>query len=258
MMKTSFRGIFTKIVPTITHLANFHEFLINQLMLIDIDVETAIELVPYLKMEQLEAMSNGDDFVPILPPFELYKMWLSHGCDTLQICTDVISVKGAPKDARLLRKFFTHLASKVTNDSRDGVFLPKGAVNLLGPATFVQVLQENNFFLTNVATVPINLEYGAWFAVIDPENHTNDTPVSLHDHLLKKKWFLHIKLVTCTKCVIVTTKSNLPEARAWLDDNLEPLICKSTPPGVDPPSSHLPRCLDKPIYMTTCALMLTC
>jgi len=55
--------------------------------------------------------------------------------------------------------------------------------------------------------------------------------------------------VARTKCLLVTTKSNLLEARAWIDANLERLIHKSIPPDIDQPSSHLPRCLDKPVYL---------
>jgi len=49
----------------------------------------------------------------------------------------------------------------------------------------------------------------------------------------------------------VTTRSNLPEACKWIDDNLQPLICKSIPLGIDPPSSLLPRRLDKPAFTKT-------
>ncbi len=244
-------GYFTKIDPTITHLANLHEELVNQLMLIDIKVDTAIELAPHLKKVQLEAMSNGDEFVTILPPFELYKTRLTHGREPSQILTEVIGIKGAPKDVKLLGEFFTRLASEVTNDTRDGVFLPARAAHLLGPATYAHVLKENNFFLNNVATIPVNMEHAAWFAVIDPENHSDDAPVSLHDHLIRKTWFLRLESVTRNKCLVVTTKSNLTEARKWIDDNLEPLIRKSIPSGIDPPASLLPRRLDKPVYTTT-------
>jgi len=244
-------GYLTKIDPVITHLANLQEYLVNQLLLIDIDVDTALGLAPHLKQLQLDAMSNGDDFVTILPPFELYKTRLTHGREPSQISTEVIGIKGAPKDVKLLGEFFTRLASEVTNDTRDGVFLPSGAVHLLGPATYAQVLQANNLFLNNVATVPVNLEYAAWFAVIDANNHSDDAPVSLHDHLLRKTWFLRLESVSRNKCLIVTTKSNLSEARKWIDDNLESLVRKSIPPGLAPPSSLLPRRLDKPVYSTT-------
>jgi len=43
-------------------------------MLVDIKAETAIKLTPHLKQEQLDAMLNGNDFIPILPEFEIYRM----------------------------------------------------------------------------------------------------------------------------------------------------------------------------------------
>ncbi len=140
-------GYFTKIAADLTHLANFRDHLSNQLMLIDIDATTAIDLAPHLKTAQLDAMSNGDDFVTILPEFEIYRTHLSHGRETAQVKTDVLGVKCAPRDAKLLNEFFTRLAS-TSNDPRDGVFVPKGAVHLLGPSIYEQVLKDHNFFLT--------------------------------------------------------------------------------------------------------------
>jgi len=119
------------------------------------------------------------------------------------------------------------------------VFLPKGAVNLLGPMTYAQVLMDNNFFLNQVATIPINLKHNAWFAIIDPATTSEDAPISLHDHLLHQPWFLWIESVAHNKCLVVTNKSNLQEARAWIDANLESMVRKSIPPGIDPPSSLL-------------------
>jgi len=234
-------GYFTKIAPTLTHLANFHEHLVNQLLLIDIDADTAIELTPHLKQARIDAMSNGDDYVPILPDFEIYRTRLSHGREPTKITMDVLGVKCALRDAKLLGEFFASMASDTSTEQRDGVFIPKGAVHLLGPQTYAQVLQDNNFFLMMVAMIPVNLEYGTWFAIIDPVTTSDSNPLSLHDHLLCKPWFLRIELVNRNKCFIVTTTPNLPEAREWIDTNLEPLIQKSIPPGIDPPSSLLPR-----------------
>jgi len=58
---------FTKIALTITHLANFHDYLANQLMLVEIEADEAVELTLHLKQAQLEAMTNGNTFIPILP-----------------------------------------------------------------------------------------------------------------------------------------------------------------------------------------------
>jgi len=244
-------GYFTKIDSTITHLANFRNYLVNQLMTVEIDAATAIDLAPHLKQAQIDAMSDGDEFVPILPEFAIYRTRLSHGREPSKVTTEVLGVKCAPRDSKLLSEFFTRMASDTSSDHRDGVFLPKGAVHLLGPQTYEQVLKDNNFFLTTVATILVNLEYEAWFAVIDPSTTSETDPISLHDHLLRKPWFLRIESAAPKKCLIVTTKSNLPEARNWIDANLEPMIRKSIPPGIDPPSSQLPRRLDKPMYSAT-------
>jgi len=109
------------------------------------------------------------------------------------------------------------------------------------------MLKENNFFLTQVATIPVNLEYAAWFVVID-NNAAENKPISLYEHLLRQPWFQRIESVGRNKCLIVTTRHNLPEARAWIDTNLEAMIRKSIPMGIDPPSSLLPKRLDKPVY----------
>jgi len=244
-------GYFTKIASSFTHLANFRNHLVNQLMLVEIDTTTAIKLAPHLKQMQLDTMMNGNNFVTILPEFEIYHTHLSHGCNKSQVSTDVLGAKSAPKDAKLLGKFFTHMASVTNNDQRDGVFLPKEAAYLLGPQTYTQVLQENKFFLTTVATIPVNLEYQAWFAIIDPNQTSDNEPISLHDHLLCKPWFLCIELVMKNKCLLITTQNNLPEAHEWINTNLQLLIRQSSPPGIDPPASLLPWCLNKPVYSQT-------
>jgi len=244
-------GYFTKLDPTLTHLANFRDNLVNQLMLVEIDAETAVTLAPYLKKDQLEAMSNGDEYVPILPNFEVYKTRLSHGSSSSRTQTEVIGVKGAPKDAKLLVEFFTRLASETDHDPRDGVFIMKGAAQMLGPSVYEQILKDNNFFLNNLATIPINLEYAAWFVPIEATQQSETEPVSLYDHLYRQPWFLRVESTGGKKCSIITNRSNLPEARKWIDENLQPLIRKSLPPGHDPPESSLPRRLDKPVITAT-------
>ncbi len=241
-------GYITRIATDITHLTNFRDHLASQLMMIEIDADTVISLAPHLYQAQLDVMSNGDEFVPILPNFKLYRMHISHGSEPNKISTDVLGIKTAPKDSKLLGEFFTRFATENSNDQRDGVFLPRGAATILGPTTYTQVLKDNNFFLTQVVTIPVNLEHNAWFALIDPNSTSEDKPLTIHDHLMRQPWFLRIKLVARKKCLLVTNKSNLLDARAWIDANLEPLVRKSLPPGIDPPSSVLPCCLDKPVH----------
>jgi len=116
-----------------------------------------------LKQAQIKAVLSGNEYTPILPEFEIYRTCLSHDHEPTQVSMEVLSIKTVPKDAKLLSEFFTCLASTTTNQ-RNGMFVPKGATYLLGP----QIYEQNNFFLTTVATIPVNLQYNAWFAVIDP------------------------------------------------------------------------------------------
>jgi len=244
-------GYFTKLDPSLTHLNNFRNHLVNQLMLVEIDATTAVVLAPHLKQAKLDAMSDGDEFFPDIPDFEVYRTRLSHGCDNAQVSTEVLGIKCAPQDAKLLGEFFTRMASATNNDQHDGIFLPKGAAYLLGPQTYAQIMRDNNFFLTTMATIPVNLEYDAWFAVIDPHQTSNTDLVSLYDHLLRQPWFLRVESVAKNKCLVVTTKSNLQAAREWIDSNLETMIRKSIPADIDPPASLLPCRLDKPAFSAT-------
>jgi len=219
--------------------------------MVDIDATTAIELAPHLKQVQLEAMLNSDDFIPILPEFKIYCMRLSHGRKPSQVLTNVLGVKCALQDAKLLGEFLMHMAADTNNDQCDGVYIPKGTAYLLGMQTYAQILQENNVFLTTLVTIPVNLAYNAWIAVIDPNQTSETEPISLHDHLIQKPWFPCIKSVTPNKCLLVTTQNNLQDAHNWIDANLESLICKSIPDRTDPSSSLLPQCLNKPVYSET-------
>jgi len=87
---------FTKIAPSLVHLASFHAHLVNQLMLVDFDATTVVKLVLHLKQVQLNAMLNDNDFIPILPEFEIYHTCLSHGHKPLQVLTDVLGIKAQP------------------------------------------------------------------------------------------------------------------------------------------------------------------
>jgi len=53
---------------------------------------------------------------------------------------------------------------------------------------YEQVLRDNNLFLDQVATIPVNLEYAAWFAMVDPQATSDTNLISLNEHLLCN-WF---------------------------------------------------------------------
>jgi len=60
--------------------------------------------------------------------------------------TEVLGIKCAPRDAKLMTKFLMRMVTEAKQDHRDGVFVPKGAVHLLSPQTYEQILKDNIFF----------------------------------------------------------------------------------------------------------------
>jgi len=65
----------------------------------------------------------------------------------------------------------------ITDNDRNGVFLPKGAAYLLGLEMYATVLKANEFFLTMVATIPVNLEFDTWFTVINLQPVSDNFPL---------------------------------------------------------------------------------
>jgi len=135
-------GYFTKIAPELTNLVNFCEHLINQLMLIEIAAETTVYL---LLISNTHSSKWWQMAMTTFWSSLTYHTWLSHSREPLKVTMDVLGIKGAPTDAKLLGKFFTCLTSEISNNHHDGVFLLKSTVNLLRPQTYAQVLKENIF-----------------------------------------------------------------------------------------------------------------
>jgi len=79
--KTATIGYLLKIHNCLTNRSTLKDSLLDELNLVVIDPELAVELDPSIKEKQTKAMSNGDIFVPEPPPFEIYQMEISYGRD---------------------------------------------------------------------------------------------------------------------------------------------------------------------------------
>jgi len=79
--KTATVGYLLKLHTRITNQTFLKELLIDELNDVEIDPELAVELDPSLKNHQVEAMLNGDTFIPAPPPFEIYPTQITHGRD---------------------------------------------------------------------------------------------------------------------------------------------------------------------------------
>jgi len=110
--KTATIGYLTKIHTRLTNRGTLKELIADALSDVHIDPDLACELDPSLKTQQTDAMTNGDVFVPAPPSFEIYQTEISYGRDKKRIKTDVLGVKCAIDQARLLKEFFPNVETQ--------------------------------------------------------------------------------------------------------------------------------------------------
>jgi len=72
-------GYLLKLHTHITNRTTLKELLTNEFNNITLNPDLAIKLDPSLKTKQVEAMSNGDLFIPKPPPFEIFPTCIRHG-----------------------------------------------------------------------------------------------------------------------------------------------------------------------------------
>jgi len=151
--KTTSIGYLTNLHPTLMNRTNLKQLLNDALKDIVLDTQLAVELDLELKTSQVTAKANVDMFIPAVPPFKLYKTCLTTGWDKEKVKTDIIGIKCAAAQARLLKDFYSQLASLVHYEKQIGVFVLTGAVHLLGAANYANLLHDNNSYLQSVVTI---------------------------------------------------------------------------------------------------------
>jgi len=223
--KTATVGYLTKLHPRLTSCTNLKPIMIEELSDIIIDPTLACELDPSQKKLHTEAMSNGDLFIPAPPEFELYKTHISHSRDNAKVKTDVIGIKCAVEKARLLKEFFSQLCNPMELDTRIGVFIPTGAIHMIGLEAYANLLCKNNSYINNVATVPIgDFQHATLDILYSTAADTDINTTTLYDEILQQPWCISIKHSTVeNKVLILTTKGQLTQAQEWVDTTLPQL-----------------------------------
>jgi len=154
--KTRKVGYLANLHPTLMNCTNLKQLLHSALDDIVIDPQLAVELNPELKTLQTEVMTNGDLFIPNIPPFELYKTKITTGRDKEKVKTNVIGIKCTADKAKLMKEFYSQLASLAHYEKQIGIFVPIGAVHLLGVPNYAKLIRDNNSFLQSITTIPIS------------------------------------------------------------------------------------------------------
>jgi len=249
--KTTTIGYITKVHPLLTSRTTLKALLESALETIVIDPTLAVELDPTLKEAQQNAKTNGDFFNPELPPFEIYKTKLVHGRDKEKVETNVLGVKSTIQQARLLKEFFSQLASPDHYENQIGVFVPTGAVHLLGATNYATLIRDNNAFIHSVVSIPIgDFQHASLDIPFSLDSSTDIDMITLQDLIAEQSWCLSVdKTATENKVMILTTKTQLATARNWVDTVLPRIYSQCIQDKLDVTTLRnlLPRRLDKPV-----------
>jgi len=248
--KTATVGYLFKIHPHLTRRTFLKPLLVDLLSDIVIPPALACELDPSLEQQQQDAQANGDLFVPVPPPFEVFKTHISYGRDGNLVKTDVIGIKCAISKHRLLKEFLTQFGNPMDLDTRIGTFVPTGAVHLIGSDAYLKLLRDHNAFLQTVTAVPVgDFQHATLDIPYSTDSSTDIDATTLYDTILEQPWCLSLERTTTTnKILIITTKGQLTEARAWVDGTLPSLYEQHISDKIDVTTLQqlIPRRLDKP------------
>jgi len=249
--KTTTIGYITKVHPLLTNRTTLKALLQSALEEVVIDPTLAVELDPTLKAAQQNAKTNGDFFNPELPPFKIYKTKLIHGRNKDKVETNVLGVKSTTQQARLLKEFFSQMASLAHYENQIGVFVPMGAVHLLGATNYAKLICDNNEFIHSVVSIPVgDFQHASLDIPFSLDSSTDIDMITLLDLIAEQPWCLSVdKTATENKVMITTTKTYLATARNWVDTVLPHIYsqCIQDKLNVTTLRNLLPRRLDKPV-----------
>jgi len=137
--------------------------------------------------------------------------------------------------------------------TRLGMFIPTGAVHMIGTDAYAKLLWDHNQFLHTVTTVPIgDFQHETLDIPFSTNTTTNIEMTSLMDIFLEQPWCLSLERTTTpNKVLVVTTKGQLTAARACVDLNLPAIYKQQIMDKLDITTLQkiVPRRFDKPVTM---------
>jgi len=98
---------------------------------------------------------SGDDININCPPFEIFQTSIGIGPSNDWLSTNVLGIKCNTGKAALIREFLIQ-AANIMEAKGLGKFVPAGLANVIGNKTMKNIIRNNNQYLQNVSTIPIN------------------------------------------------------------------------------------------------------
>jgi len=180
-----------------------------------------------------------------VPPFEVHSTPVGYGTGTTRVTTRAMCIKSTVKHGKLLSELL--LRMKINPNAFPSIkYIPVGMATNIGSVPYMNLIQQNNVYLTSVATIAVaGIPDKALNLEIPVHQTDNRKTQTLREILMATDWCTQIEPTqTPGRILLITTKSNLDHGRQWLDDNLPPLFTIFLPknpkfiPDTDNPVAH--------------------
>ncbi len=230
--KTKMIGYMTHVHPRLTNWTTIKTKIYDILEMTHISHDDATKLVNTTKSADNKNNSSEEPTIHC-PMFEIFQTTIGIGPANARIETDVLGIKCQTGKAALLREFFL-LTSDQLELKGHGKFVPAGLANVIGKDTMTNMIQDNNQYLKNKISIPINgMSKQALMIeiLIDKENKdAENNCMTVYDYMLSTEWCQGLEPTDHEgRYLLITTHQELSEAREWLDDNLEEMFVKHIP-----------------------------
>jgi len=255
-------GYFFFAHPNIMHCTSLKGVLQETLNDVQLTQDELIEIDPYAvefynpkehcsteddKMEELNEtneMPNEECYANV-PPFEVYSTPVGYGTSMSRVSTRAMCIKSTVKHGKLLNELL--LRMKINMNAFPSIkCIPVGMTTMIGSVPYTTLIQQNNVYLTSVATIAVaGIQDKTLNLKIPVQQAGNRKTQTLQEILMATKWCTQIEpMQTPGRILLITTKSNLDQGHQWLDDNLLSLFNTFLPknpkfiPNSDTPVAH--------------------
>jgi len=151
----------------------------------------------------------------------------------------------------LLKEFFAQKGNPMDLETRIGLFVPTGAVHVIGPEAYSTLIRDNNAFLTSVTTIPLgDFQHDTLDIPFSLDKSTDIDQTTLYELIMEQDWCISVeKTITTNKVLLVTTRGQLQAAWKWFDEVFPTIYEENISDKIDVTTlKHMtPRRLDKPI-----------
>jgi len=135
------------------------------------------------------------------------------------------------------------------NEKKIGMFIPTGAVHLIGAEAYTNLLCTNNEFLQSITTILMgDFQHDTLKIPFSLDKDMDINQMNLLKFISEQPWCISVeKSLTPNKVIFVTTKGQIQAAQKWADDVFPDLYKQHIADKIDVTMLQqiTPRCLDK-------------